>query len=262
MPKPKYNVSQDKIANVRQAVKQFNNKIDYALQKGVSETMLPKKANADKIIRELGDKPAKLRVRMKQLRDFSAGGRVYKTKGGVRTTKILFEQKRKERNKSLRREREALRKASDLDYTARQYHERRIEWLKQNPEYSTAKQMRNLNFGIKEIEDIEGDKRVAVQNFKSAIAYAYANTEGELDMLYPRFNERLDRRLSKLSVDELNDLMANNDTVKALMEYYREKEGEVQYSGNSYFDLMWQFDEELPSIVKHYHYLRKKNGKK
>lgn len=262
MPKPKYNAPQDKVKRVRQAVKQYNRKIDYAIEKGVSKTMLPKKANADTIIRELGDKPAKLRTRMKQLRDFSAGGRVYKTRGGVRTTKILFEQKRKERNKALRQEREALKKASELDFSVRDYHERRIERLKNNLDFASAKQLDLLNDSISELEDIEGRKRVAVENFKLGLTYVYFSSEEELQAYSPKFNERMNRWLNQLTVDEMQDLLQKNDLVKTIMEYYREKEGDVKYSGNTYFDLMVEFQEQLPSIVKHYHYLRKKNGKK
>ena len=261
MPKYDYNgLSKQRIEQVRKEVRIYNRKLDYARKKGVSENMLPKRANADKILRELSGKPYQLRSRMKEIRDFTTTGAVYKTKGGLRTTKYIFDLKKKKQNLALKKEKRALDMASDFDLTAREYHERRINRLNQSLEFASNRDLQRINFSYENLEDTAHNKRIAVANFKSSIAYAYANADGELDMLYPKFNERLNRRLNALTVDEITDMMENNGTVKAIMEYYREKESDVEYTGNSYFDLLWQFDEELPSIIKHYKYIRKKHG--
>ena len=74
----------------------------------------------------------------------------------------------------------------------------------------------------------------------------------------PNLEKRLRNRLSKLTEDEIDDLMENNSTVKTIMNYYREKNQKwVEFSGGSMDELLEDLDQQMPNIIKHYRRLRK-----
>lgn len=260
MPKRKYNASQHNIIKTRKAVKKFNELIEYARKyKGVSSAMLPKKANADDILRALGDNPAKLNARLKELGQFTTKGKVFKTDSGVSTTENLMKYKLKQAKKSEKFELGRLARAKDLDPDVQDYRERRVKRLQKLNADSDIREIMRANNAILDPEYIVLQRKTSVTNFKLALMSAYADSEEELNTLNPKFNEHMNKWLNQLTEDEIEDMMLNDPIVRQIMEHYREKADEdVTLHGYDYFDLMTEFSEELPNKVRYYKKLRRK----
>lgn len=261
MPKRKYeNISDALVKKTRRIVKRHNDLVSYAEKyKGISKAVLPKKANADDILKALGNDPKKLNARLRQLQRFTAKGKVYKTDEGVHTTEHILKSRMVKAGQRKRIEERKLAKAKYLDPDVREYRKNRIKRLEKVSPTATVAEMERAKNAIIDPEYEILQKRTAVTNFKLALATGYADKEDELNALDPHFNERLDRYLNKLTDDEIVDLLENDNTVRQIMEHYREKGDErLKVAGFDYFDLLTDFMQELPKKVRHYKYLRTK----
>lgn len=86
---------------IRKAVKSFNAKVRRLESKGVSAALLPDKISTKEIkagIRSRSD----LRTRLSQLQDFSSGGDVFTSQGGLIGTPTLFQYRQGEANKAIK----------------------------------------------------------------------------------------------------------------------------------------------------------------
>lgn len=260
MPKRKYNASQNDIIRTRKAVKKYNELIDYARKyKGVSSAMLPKKASSDALLRAFGDNPTKLHARLNEMAKFTTKGKVYKNASGVSTTDALMKYKLKQAKKSERYEVDRLAKAKDLDPDIQDYRERRVKRLQALTADSDIKEITRANNAILDPEYQVLQRKTSVTNFKLALVSAYADSEEELNMLSPKFNEHMNKWLEQLTDDEIEDMLSNDGIVRQIMEHYREKGDEnLSVYGYDYFDLLTDFMQELPNKVRYYKKLRRK----
>ena len=245
-------------------VRSYMQKRRYMQSKGVSKGALPKPVSYKEIIKAYGDNPSGLKQRLKTLRNFSTSGEVYKTEGGVYLTKKLATYKNAEirRGEAYQTDRYNKLKFNKTS-NAKDYRKTKLNYLKdktiENVKYS---QLATINYSIENPEQIKVRKSVSVENFMKAINFGMQDEN--VVAQNPQVKARIERYLSKFTEDEIADLMVGNDTVRALMDYYRGEDPNqrVEFAGESWEDLIWNFYEDLPSIAKGIYRKRKLNATK
>lgn len=258
-------LSDDLIKRTRHSVKNYKDKVRILKLKGVSSSAFQKVGTAKELIKAYGEDPKGLRRRLAELDDFSTKGKVYTTKGGLKLTKTVKTYKNREIRRSQKLEQELVAKTEKAGLTTARYHVTRAERLLTPIEKLDVSKVRSTNYAITSPEFQRLQDKVAVDNFMKGINFGV----GALDNSTfhdPNLEKRLRNRLSRLTEDELVDLMETNKTVKTLMNYYREKDKvknktktdseTVYFSFGSIDELLEDLDQQLPSIIQHYRRLR------
>lgn len=246
------------------AVRNYMQKRRMAQRKGVSKGALPKPVYYKELIKAYENSPTGLNKRLKNLHSFSVKGDVFKTEGGVSLTKAVAKYK----NAEMRRgEAYQVGRYDKIKYnkssSAKDYRKTKVDYLKdKNIENVKYSQLATINYSIENPEQIKVRKSIAVENFYKALGVGF-NDENVVSS-NPQVKARIDRYLSKFSEDEIADLMTGNATVRALMDYYRGEDPNqrVEFAGESWEDLIWQFYEDLPNIAKGVYRRRKQNASK
>lgn len=255
-------LSDDLIKRTRHSVKNYKDKVRILKLKGVSASAFQKVGSAKDLIKAYGNDPKGLRKRLKELDEFSTKGKVYKTKGGLNLTPTVKAYKNREIKRSQRFEQELTAKAEKAGLTTAQYHLTRAERLLTPIHKLDVSKVRSTNYAITSPEFQRLQKKVAVDNFMKGINFGLGGMDNST-FHDPNLEKRLKSRLSRLTEDELIDLMETNNTVKTLMNYYREKDKlkedneTVYFSGGSMDELLEQLDADLPNIIRRYKRLRK-----
>ena len=250
-------LSDDLIKRTRHTVKNYKDKVRILKNKGVSSSAFQKVGSAKELIKAFENDPKGLRKRLRELDSFSTKGKVYKTKGGLNLTQTVKTFKNREILRSRRIESARLEKARKGGLTNSEYHEARLERLENRIENVNQSSVRSLNYATISPELVNQQRKNAVDNFMKGINFGLGGLDNST-FHDPNLEKRLRNRLSKLTEDEIDDLMENNSTVKNIMNYYREKNQKwVEFSGGSMDELLEEFDQELPSIIRHYKRLRK-----
>ena len=255
-------LSDDLIKRTRHSVKNYKDKVRILKLKGVSTSAFQKVGSAKDLIKAYGEDPKGLRKRLKELDEFSTKGKVYKTKGGLNLTKTVKTYKNREIRRSQKLEQALTAKAEKAGLTTADYHLTRAERLMQRIENVESSKVRSLNYAISSPEFQRLQKKVAVDNFMKGINFGLGGMDNST-FHDPNLEKRLRNRLARLTEDELIDLMETNNTVKTLMNYYREKDKltddneAVYFSGGSMDELLEQLDADLPNIIRRYKRLRK-----
>ena len=259
-------LSDDLIKRTRHSVKNYKDKVRILKLKGVSASAFQKVGSAKDLIKAYGDDPKGLRKRLKELDEFSTKGKVYKTKGGLNLTPTVKAYKNREIRRSQRFEQELTAKAEKAGLTTTQYHLTRVERLMTPIHKLDASNVRSTNYAITSPEYQRLQDKVAVENFMKGINFGLGGMDNSV-FHDPNLEKRLKSRLSRLTEDELVDLMETNQTVKTLMNYYREKDKlkkgtktdseTVYFSFGSVDELLEQLDADLSNIIRHYKRLRK-----
>lgn len=240
---------QDKL-RARKSVKNFKDKMRILQNKGVSKGALPKVEDARYLMKAYANDPTGLNKRLDELDKFTTRGKVYKTEGGISLTKDVKRFKNLEMARSYRLEEGKLKQAQRFGLVSRKkYHSKRMETLAKGIEQASYSDLKTINYAITPPEIETRMKNNAVDNFMASIDYGFEN----FSFINPNIEERMRSRLSELTVDELNDLMENDETIRSIMNYYREKDQpHVKFAGESYEELIEELDRRLPYIVKKY----------
>lgn len=255
-------LNDDLIKRTRKSVKNYKDKVRILKNKGVSAGALPRVGSAKELLKAYENDPAGLRRRLKEFDEFTTKGKVYKTEGGISLTSTVKKYKNREIRRSLQNEQNKFAKAERAGLSSADYHERRIKRLANTIEKADYADLRSINYAITNPEFVKLEKKTAVENFMKGINFGLGGMDNDT-FQDPELANRLRNNLSKLTEDELADLMESNNTVKTLMNYYRERDkiekGEpIQFSGGSYDELLEDLDKDMPSIIRHYKRLRKK----
>lgn len=234
----------------RKSVKNFKDKARILRNKGVSKWALPKVEDARYLIKAYQNNPDALHKRLDEIDKFTTKGKVYKTEGGVGLTSEVKKFKNREIARSYKIEELKYKQAQKFgNVSKRKYHENRMKKLSQNIEQASYDDLKGINYAVTPPEIELNLKNNAVDNFMSSIDYGFEN----FSFINPKIEERMRERLEELTVDELNDLLENDETVRQIMNYYREKDQpQVKFAGESYEDLIEELDRRLPYIVKKY----------
>lgn len=254
-------LSDDLIKRTKKSVKNYKDKQRILRNKGVSSSALTKIGTAGELLKAFENDPKGLRRRLNELDRFSTKGKVYKSKGGLNLTATVKNFKNREIKKSASLEQELYDKSSRSGLSSARYHKNRLERLQKDIETVTASDIRSLNYAITTPEDVKMSNKVAVQNFMKGINFGLGGMDN--DTFYgEELGKRIRKNLSELTEDELVDLLENNRLVNALMNYYREKDkilgGEpIEFSGGTMDDLLMEFYQQLPEIVRSYKRRRK-----
>lgn len=240
---------QDKL-RARKSVKNFKDKVRILQNKGVSKGALPKVEDARYLMKAYANDPTGLNKRLDELDKFTTRGKVYKTEGGVALTADVKRFKNREIARSYKLEQAKFNQAKQFGLVSKKkYHSGRMETLSKGIENVEYTKLKTLNYAITPPEIETRMKNNAVDNFMASIDYGFEN----FSFINPNIEERMRERLSELTVDEMNDLLENDETVRSIMNYYREKDQpQVKFSGESYEDLINELDRRLPYIVKKY----------
>lgn len=257
-------LSDDLIKRTRHSVKNYKDKVRILKLKGVSTSAFQKVGSAKDLIKAYGEDPKGLRKRLKELDEFSTKGKVYKTEGGLNLTRTVKLYKNREIRRSQRFEQTLTAKAEKAGLTTADYHLTRAERLLTPIEKLSASKVRSTNYAITSPEFAKLQEKVAVENFLKGINFATGGMDNTT-FYGKKVEDYLRDKLSELTEDELVDLMETSSTVKAIMNYYRErdklrKEGEedgVEFSGGSLEDNINKLVNEMPNILRHYKNLRK-----
>lgn len=254
-------ISDDKMKELRHAVKNYRDKRLILIKKGVSKGALPKAPTAKEIAKAFENNPTGLNKRIREMNNFTTKGEVYKTKGGINLTKTVAKYKNREINQSRKVEELKFNRINkpEFDKGLKDYRLHKVERLQKNIQNLEYSKLQSLNYAISTPERMALGRRTAVDNFFKSIDYGISTLGDEQNVYFydPKLKERLKRRLDRLTEDEIADLIETDDTVRTLMNYYREKENDVQFS-MSYGDYIELLDKKMPSIIKHYYYLRRK----
>ena len=250
-------LSDDLIKRTRHTVKNYKDKVRILKNKGVSSSAFQKVGSAKELLKAYENDPKGLRKRLRELESFSTKGKVFKSKGGLNLTQTVKTFKNREILRSRRIESARLEKARKGRLTNIDYHKTRLERLENRIENVNQSSVRSLNYATISPELVNQQRKNAVDNFMNGINFGLGGLDNST-FHDPNLEKRLRNRLSKLTEDEIDDLMENNSTVKNIMNYYREKKNKwVEFSGGDMSELLEEFDQELPSIIKHYKRLRK-----
>ena len=250
-------LSDDLIKRTRHTVKNYKDKVRILKNKGVSSSAFQKVGSAKELLKAYENDPKGLRKRLRELESFSTKGKVYKSKGGLNLTQTVKTFKNREILRSRRIESAKLEKARKGGLTNSEYHEARLERLGTRIEKVNASSDRSLNYATISPELAKQQKKTAVDNFMKGINFGLGGLDNTM-FHDPNLEKRLRNRLSKLTEDELDDLIENNSTVKTIMNYYREKDKKwVEFSGGSLDELLEDLDQQMPNIIRHYKRLRK-----
>lgn len=250
-------LSDDLIKHTRHTVKNYKDKVRILKNKGVSSSAFQKVGSAKELLKAYENDPKGLRKRLRELDSFSTKGKVYKSKGGLNLTQTVKTFKNREILRSRRIESSKLEKARKGGLTNAGYHETRLERLATRIEKVNASSARSLNYATISPELAKQQKKTAVDNFMKGINFGLGGLDNTM-FHDPNLEKRLRNRLSKLTEDEIDDLIENNSTIKNIMNYYREKDKKwVEFSGGSLDELLEDLDQQMPNIIRHYKRLRK-----
>ena len=250
-------LSDDLIKRTRHTVKNYKDNVRILKKKGVSSSAFQKVGSAKELIKAFENDPKGLRKRLRELDSFSTKGEVYKSKGGLNLTQTVKTCKNREILRSRRIESVRREKARKGGLTNSEYHKARLERLGTRIEKVNASSARSLNYATISPELAKQQKKTAVDNFMKGINFGLGGLDNTM-FHDPNLEKRLRNRLSKLTEDELDDLIENNSTVKTIMNYYREKDKKwVEFSGGSLDELLEDLDQQMPNIIRHYKRLRK-----
>lgn len=250
-------LNDDLIKRTRHTVKNYKDKVRILKKKGVSTSAFQKVGSAKELIKAFENDPKGLRKRLRELDSFSTKGEVYKSKGGLKLTQTVKTFKNREILRSRRIESARLEKARKGKLTNIEYHKTRLERLENRIENVNQSSVRSLNYATISPELVNQQRKNAVDNFMKGINFGLGGLDNST-FHNPNLEKRLRNRLSELTEDEIDDLMENNTTVKNIMNYYREKKHKwIEFSGGDMSELLEEFDQDLPSIIKHYKRLRK-----
>lgn len=250
-------INDDLIRRTRHTVKNYKDKVRILKKKGVSTSAFQKVGSAKELIKAYENDPKGLRKRLRELDSFSTKGKVYKSKGGLNLTQTVKTFKNREILRSRKIESARLEKARKGGLTNADYHETRLERLATRIEKVNSSSARSLNYATISPELVKQQKKTAVDNFMKGINFGLGGLDNTM-FHDPNLEKRLRNRLSKLTEDEIDDLMENNPTVKNIMNYYREKKQKwVEFSGGSMDELLEDLDQQMPNIIRHYKRLRK-----
>ena len=250
-------LSDDLIKRTRHTVKNYKDKVRILKNKGVSSSAFQKVGSAKELLKAYENDPKGLRKRLRELDSFSTKGKVFKSKGGLNLTQTVKTFKNREILRSRRIESARLEKARKGRLTNIDYHKTRLERLENRIENVNQSSVRSLNYATISPELVNQQRKNAVDNFMKGINFGLGGLDNST-FHDPNLEKRLRNRLSKLTEDEIDDLMENNSIVKNIMNYYREKKHKwVEFSVGDMSELLEEFDQELPSIIKHYKRLRK-----
>lgn len=266
--KPKHNFNpkdfytQAQIEEVRKTVKEYKDRRRYALKsKKVTKAMLPADTTAQDLLYGFHQNKRALRSRLNELKRFTAKGKVFETDTGIKTTLYIQDLKSKQAKKALENEQNLYAKAKKgLNAEIVDRHKGRIRRLERGVDAIASRDdLRLINASIERPEYTLKKKYIGVENFKSAIQYGLDKSvlENVFDFDFDEYEKIVDENLSKLTDDEIADMMSNNNMVKRIMELYSERGNNLAFSGDSYEDLVKMFVEELPNIRKHYVGLRR-----
>lgn len=243
------------------AVRNYMQKRRMAQRKGVSKGALPKPVYYKELITAYENSPTGLNKRLKNLQSFSVKGDVFKTEGGVSLTKAVAKYKNAELRRGEKYQQERYDKLKyNKSSTAKDYRKTKIDYLKgktiENVKYS---QLAGLNYSIENPEQIKVRKSQSVTNFFKCINFGM--NDDNVVSNNPQVKARIERYLSKFTEDEIADLITSNATVRALMDYYRGENPNqpIDFAGESWEDLLWNFYEDLPNIAKGIYKKRKHN---
>ena len=244
-------------------VRSFMQKRRYAQSKGVTKGALPKPVTYNELINAYENNPSGLNKRLNSLQRFSTRGETFKTEGGVTLTKKIASYKNKEIRQG---EAYQVERYDRLKYnkssTAKDYRKTKVNYLKdktiENVKYS---QLPTINYSIETPEQIKNRKKLAVENFMKAINVGLE--DDNVVSTNPMIRNRIERYLKNFTEDEIADLLTGNSTVRALMDYYRGEDPEqpLEFLGESWEDLLYQFYEDLPNIAKGIYRKRRQDGK-
>lgn len=255
-------VTQGDIDETRKVVKNWKEKRRQLRLKGVTKQALTKDTNTKELLKAYGNNPSALHKKLNEMRKFTTSGKVYKTEGGVKLTDFV----KREKNKEIRES----RKYEEIKYNRVKYgfdqgikdiRKHKVERLQVPIEKVERSKLGSLNFATTSPEKRVIAKSVAVQNFKSALEYGIGNSNVmEKDK---NFMNRLNRRLDKLTDDEINDLLETNQTVKSIMNFYRgnDPKRKLEFSGKSIDEYLTDLDNDFPNIMNKYYRLRRQNAK-
>lgn len=250
-------LNDDLIRRTRHTVKNYKDKVRILKKKGVSSSAFQKVGSAKELLKAYENDPKGLRKRLRELNSFSTKGKVYKSKGGLNLTQTVKTFKNREITRSRKIESAKLEKARKGGLTNAEYHETRLERLATRIEKVNASSARSLNYATTSPELVKQQKKTAIDNFMKGINFGLGGLDNTM-FHDPNLEKRLRNRLSKLTEDEIDDLMENNSTVKNIMNYYREKNHKwVEFSGGSMDELLENLDQQMPNIIRHYKRLRK-----
>lgn len=250
-------LSDDLVKRTRKSVKNYKDKVRILKKKGVSSSAFQRIGTPSDFLKAYKDNPRALRRRLDELDNFSTKGKVFKTEGGMSLTKTVKTFKNREIRRARLREQNLYDKAKSARLTNLDYRERRLSNLENKIQDVSSSKAKTLNFSITTPEQAILQKRTGVDNFMKAINFGLGGMDNSV-FHDPNLEKRLRNRLSKLTEDELDDLLQNNNTVKSIMNYYREKEHNwVKFSGGTLDERLEELDNELPNIIRRYRSHRK-----
>ena len=215
-------LSDDLIKRTRHTVKNYKDKVRILKNKGVSSSAFQKVGSAKELLKAYENDPKGLRKRLRELDSFSTKGKVYKSKGGLNLTQTVKTFKNREILRSRRIESARLEKARKGRLTNIDYHKTRLERLENRIENVNQSSVRSLNYATISPELVNQQRKNAVDNFMNGINFGLGGLDNST-FHDPNLEKRLRNRLSKLTEDEIDDLMENNSTVKNIMNYYHKK---------------------------------------
>ena len=250
-------LSDDLVKRTRKSVKNYKDKVRILKKKGVSSSAFQRIGTPTDFLKAYKDNPRALRRRLDELDNFSTKGKVFKTESGMSLTKTVKTFKNREIRRARLREENLYTKAKSERLSNIDLRSRKLNKLNTKIQDITRSQASILNYSITTPEQAILQKRTGVENFMKALNFGLGGMD---NTLYhdPNLEKRLRNRLSKLTEDELDDLLQNNNTVKSIMNYYREKEHDwVEFSGGTLDERLEQLDNELPNIITRYKAHRK-----
>lgn len=250
-------LSDDLVKRTRKSVKNYKDKVRILKKKGVSTSAFQRIGTPTDFLKAYKDNPRALRRRLDELDNFSTKGNVFKTESGMSLTKTVKTYKNREIRRAKALEQRKYDQAKSARLTNLDIRERRLNKLNTKIQDVSRTQANTLNFSITTPEQAILQKRTGVDNFMKAINFGLGGMDNSV-FHDPNLEKRLRNRLSKLTEDELDDLLQNNNTVKSIMNYYREKEHDwVEFSGGTLDERLEELDRELPNIIRRYKAHRK-----
>lgn len=255
--------SDAELKRISKIVKNFKDKRNYAKSKGISDAMLPRDTTAKKLVSAYGSDKAGLRKRLNTLKRFTSKGDVYKLDSGIRTTKYLAREKKREALSAIpEAELNLKRSKKGLSQNIVDKNANRLRRLKKAKDFEniTKGDLKIINASLETPEFKLNKAHIAKQNFRSAIEYGMDKSviSQVFDFDYDEYEKVMNDAMNELRDDEIADMMENNTLVKRIMELYSAKDQNLAFSGDSYEDLVQQLVESMPEIVKHYKSIRYK----
>ena len=209
------------LTRLRRDVKNFNAKRKALFNKGISPALLPAKAST-KELRAGFTNRRELMDRLKELEDFSAAGKVYRSAGGVRGTEKLFNYVQKigrKRARKLNRKSERLKGAGNVQYPVMLNEavlnlSTKANYLQQDVRFLTPDQLRTFQkTSVKPEVDAARNKMFYKNFYKMMLQEA---SQAELD---PDIMIQLLQQFKELSPEELLEAYNANPEFRNIVEY-------------------------------------------